>query len=151
MVTVEARGLIDNKMGDWKSLPRELSFCVERWQEHWGVQVKVLLKLENRVAKTSFAKLSPFKQSSWSSQSAQHFHIQEASEQGSDWWLCPSLADPWFIEHYIHSRSSLLRWLTLLAIFKSKGDPIRKTSLSAVNGLGLCDDTFFPYCQLDGI
>lgn len=46
----------------------------------WGFQVKVLLKLENRVTKASFAKLSSFKPSYWSSQSAQHLHIQEASE-----------------------------------------------------------------------
>ena len=85
MVTVEARDLNASKMGDWKSLPQELSFCVERWQEHWGIQVKVLLKLENRVAKTSFAKPSPFKQSPWSSQNAQHLHIQESSERGPDW------------------------------------------------------------------
>lgn len=104
-------------MGDWKSLPQELSFCVERWQEHQGVQVKVLLKLESRVTKTSFAKLSPFKPSSWSLQSAQHLHIQEASERGPDWWLCPSLADSWLVQHYIHSQSNFIEMIDAFTSF----------------------------------
>lgn len=98
------------------STTRAFLLCGEMTKA-WGFQVKVLLKLENRVTKASFAKLSSFKPSYWSSQSAQHLHIQEASEWGPDWWLCPSLADPWFMEQYIHPQSSFIEMIDAFSIF----------------------------------